>query len=280
MVWRLQRVLPQVPSTDSESSWEDRWCLSPLPPGHLQHPSHPQSPQHCRWSHPPVTQLLQSAAIREETAESPSQDQQTEGQLHPPGCQEAELPPVLAPLPSLLPHTLLNSDTTTPPPLTNCDPHQSLCAALDWSLPHPALSVNYLFWQSDKRLFFFCTTHICTVLFLFNWFALYLPCALCHFIYLFFIFIFLQCPHLYICIVCMYIWLNCIYLYLNVYCQCLMLTVCTKGQRVTQFQFSVCMYCTCGRIDNKADLTWLEKVNFWRISWPLFFHFRFKNWAL
>ncbi len=51
------------------------------------------------------------------------------------------------------------------PPLTNCDPHQSLCAALDWSLPHPALTVNYLFWQSDKRLFFFCTTHICTVLF-------------------------------------------------------------------------------------------------------------------
>ncbi len=95
--------------------------------------------------------------------------------------------------------------------------------------------------------------------------ALYLPCALCHFslfisfYFLFFLF-FLQCPHLYICIVCMYIWLNCIYLYLNVYCQCLMLTVCTKGLRVTQFQFSVCMYCTCGRIDNKArlDLTWLE----------------------
>ncbi len=39
-----------------------------------------------------------------------------------------------------------------------------------------------------------------------------------------------------------------------------MLTVCTKGLRVTQFQFSVCMYCTCGRIDNKArlDLTWLR----------------------
>ncbi len=77
-------------------------------------------------------------------------------------------------------------------------------------------------------------------------------------LFLFFIFIFLQCPHLYICIVCMYIWLNGIYLYLNVYCQCLMLTVCTKGLRVTQFQFSVCMYCTCGRIDNKADLTWLS----------------------
>ncbi len=57
--------------------------------------------------------------------------------------------------PPLLPHATLNSDTTNPPPpssphphiprtfhttppLTNCDPHQSLCAALDWSLPHPA----------------------------------------------------------------------------------------------------------------------------------------------
>ncbi len=167
VVWRLQRVLPQVPSTDSESSWEDRWCLSPLPPGHLQHPSHLQSPQHCRWSHPPDTQLLQSAAIREETAESPGEDQQTEGQLHPSGCQEAELPPVLAPPPLFYPtqHWTLTL-RPPPPPLTICDPHQSLCVALDWSLPHPALSVNYLFWQSDKRLLFFLHyTYICTVLF-------------------------------------------------------------------------------------------------------------------
>ncbi len=55
------------------------------------------------------------------------------------------------------------------------------------------------------------------------------------------------------------------YLYLNVYCQCLMLTVCTKGQRVTQFQFSVCMYCTCGRIDNKADLTLLSTQTFEKV---------------
>ncbi len=127
---RLQRVLPQVPSTDSESSWEDRWCLSPLPPGHLQHPSHPQSPQHCRWSHPPNTQLLQSAAIREETAESPGEDQQTEGQLHTSGCQEAELPPVLAPPPSFTPRNTelwhydpppqlpTSPGPSTPPPLT------------------------------------------------------------------------------------------------------------------------------------------------------------------
>ncbi len=42
------------------------------------------------------------------------------------------------PPPPLLPHATLNSDTMTPPPQdlpppppTNCDPHQSLCAALD-----------------------------------------------------------------------------------------------------------------------------------------------------
>ncbi len=90
--------------------------------------------------------------------------------------------------------------------------------------------------------------------FVFNWFALSAMCLMPLYLSLFF----LQCPHLYICIVCMYVCLNCIYLYLYVYCQCLMLTVCTKGLRVTQFQFSVCMCCTCGRIDNKADLTWLD----------------------
>ncbi len=92
------------------------WCLSPLPPGHLQHPSHPQSPQHCRWSHPPDTQLLQSATIREETEESPSQDKQTERQLHPPGCQEAELPPVLAPPPLSYPTNHWTLTLTPPPP--------------------------------------------------------------------------------------------------------------------------------------------------------------------
>ncbi len=48
-------------------------------------------------------------------------------------------------------------------------------------------------------------------------------------------------------------------LYLSVFERLLsVFIVCTKGLRVTQFQFSVCVYCTCGRIDNKADLTWLE----------------------
>ncbi len=71
-----------------------------------------------RWSHPPDTQLLQSAAIREETAESPGEDQQTEGQLHPSGCQEAELPPVLAPPPLFYPtqHWTLTLPPPPPPP--------------------------------------------------------------------------------------------------------------------------------------------------------------------
>ncbi len=35
--------------------------------------------------------------------ESPGQDQQTEGQLHPSGCQEDKLPPDPPPLPSFAP---------------------------------------------------------------------------------------------------------------------------------------------------------------------------------
>ncbi len=80
-----------------------------------------KSPQHCRWSHPPDTQLLQSAAIREETAESPGEDQQTEGQLHPSGCQEAELPPVLAP-PPLFYSTQHWTLTLRPPPPSSPPP--------------------------------------------------------------------------------------------------------------------------------------------------------------
>ncbi len=67
------------------------------------------------------------------------------------------------------------------------------------------------------------------------------------------------CVYIYMCM-CMYVYvyvytytvyLICIYLYF--YVLLLVLSVCTKGLRVTQFQLSVCMYCTCGRIDNKAD---------------------------
>ncbi len=101
-----------------------------LPPGHLQHPSHPQSPQHCRWSHPPVTQLLQSAAIREELRLQARTSRLKDSFIHQAVRKLNSLPSLPPPL---LPHATLNSDTTTPrpphsqhpqdlPPLTNCDP--------------------------------------------------------------------------------------------------------------------------------------------------------------
>ncbi len=61
-----------------------------------------------------------------------------------------------------------------------------------------------------KDCSFSCTTHICTVLFYLT--GLH---SICHVPYvtlsLFYFFNVLQCPHLYICIVCMYIWLNCMF---------------------------------------------------------------------
>ncbi len=90
------------------------------------------------------------------------------------------------------------------------------------------------------------------------------------------------CIYIYICIcmyVCMYVY---IYIYIYIYvCMCMYvyiyiyILICTylyfcillfvfsvicmhQGvMRVTQFQFSVCMYGTCGRIDNKADFDFL-----------------------
>ncbi|KAL0197844.1 hypothetical protein M9458_006384, partial [Cirrhinus mrigala] len=47
----------------------------------------------------------------EETAESPGQDQQTEGQLHPSGCQEAKLSPGSAPTTFFCPTDFLYCDT-------------------------------------------------------------------------------------------------------------------------------------------------------------------------
>ncbi len=216
MVWHLQCILPQDPSTHSESSWKDRWCLSPLPPGHLQHPSHPQSPLHCRWSHPPDTQLLQSAAIREETAESPDEDQQTEGQLHSSGCQEAQLPPppplfypthhwtlTLRPPPSS-PHP---QDLTPPPPPPHLQTVTRTSHFVQHWTDHYLSSIDCKLPLSDSlikdcslssyhfnRLISSFALHIISAQFcLFNWFALYLPCALCHFIYLFFFYNVLIC---------------------------------------------------------------------------------------
>ncbi len=96
-------------------------------------------------------------------------------------------------------------------------------------------------------------------------------------LYLFFIIInifymslFVYCNSCILCVyVCLYIYMYmCMYVYvyiykyifdLYLYVLLLVLSVCTKGLRVTQFQFSVCMYGTCGRIDNKADFDFVFK---------------------
>ncbi len=158
----------------------------------------------------------------------------------------------------LLPHATLNSDTTTPPPHTYklWPAPVTLCSiglittssSIDCKLP---LSDSLI-----KDCSFFALHIYLHSFVLFNWFALYLPCALCHFIYLTLSF---STMSSFVYLYSLYVHMFKLYLYvLNVYCQCLMLTVCTKGLRVTQFQFSVCMCCTCGRIDNKEDLTWLD----------------------
>ncbi len=137
--------------------------------------------------------------------------------------------------------------------------------------PYYILSYNPLF-LINLMIAFICfpeldhhlimTTHICTVLF-------YLTDlhSICHVpyatllyrsLFYFICYFFLQCPHLYICIVCMYIWSNCIYLYLNVYCQCLMLTVCTKGLRVHNFNSLYVCTVHVEELTIKLDLTWIS----------------------
>ncbi len=203
------------------------------------------------------------------------------GQLHTSGCQEAELPPDLAPPPLFYPthHWTLTlrsppssphpQDLPLPPstyklwpaPVTLCSIGLiTTSSSIDCTLPLSDSLIKDWFnslssCHFNRLISSFCTTHyICSFVYLTGLHSI------CHVPYATLsISFFLQCPHLYICIVCMYICLNCIYLYLYVYCQCLMLTVCTKGLRVTQFQFSVCMYCTCGRIDNKQ--TWIDLMN-------------------
>ncbi|MCJ8737656.1 hypothetical protein PDJAM_G00026540 [Pangasius djambal] len=77
VVWHLQRVLPKDPPTHNIYST----CLTRKALCIVSDPTHPT---HSFFSH---------AAITEETVESSGQDQQTEGQLHPPGCQEAQPSP-------------------------------------------------------------------------------------------------------------------------------------------------------------------------------------------
>ncbi len=113
----------------------------------------------------------------------------------------------------------------------------------------------------------------CTVCFLF----ISLVCTIYHvpyatlsiFLYYIIIYFFILCfifLHVLICIfviscVHVYIYIYILFdLYLYFYILLLVFSVICmhQGKRVTQFQFSVCMYGTCGRIDNKADFDFFD----------------------
>ncbi len=60
------------------------------------------------------------------------------------------------------------------------------------------------------------------------------------------------CMYIYIYLICTYLYFCGLLLVFSVICM-------HQGvKRVTQFQFSVCMYGTCGRIDNKADFDFFD----------------------
>ncbi len=115
VVWRLQRVLPQVPSTDSESSWEIVGVSLPSLQD-IYSTRLTRKPSALQVIPPTRHPLVQSATIREETAESPSQDQQTERQLHPQAVRKLNSLPSLPPLPSLTPRTTELWPPPPPPP--------------------------------------------------------------------------------------------------------------------------------------------------------------------
>ncbi len=105
---------------------------------------------------PPTRHTASSVCcIREETAESPGEDQQTEEQLHPSGCQEAELPPVLAPPPLFYPtqHWTL----TLPPP--QCPHPQVPPPLLPWPAPVTLCSTGMISTSSS----FVCNLPLLTV---------------------------------------------------------------------------------------------------------------------
>ncbi len=77
------------------------------------------------------------------------------------------------------------------------------------------------------------------ILFLFSYlmFTFFLHVLICIFVIVAFCVCILICTYLYFCVLLFVFSVICMH----------------QGVRVTQFQFSVCMYGTCGRIDNKAD---------------------------
>ncbi len=101
----------------------------------------------------------------------------------------------------------------------------------------------------------YATLSIFILLFLFLYFFI-----LC-FIYIFFLHV-LICIFVIVAFLCTYMYAYIFDLYLSVFLRSAVSVYCylyaPGSKRVTQFQFSVCMYGTCGRIDNKADFDFFD----------------------
>ncbi len=110
-----------------------------------------------------------------------------------------------------------------------------------------------LFWQSDKRLLFFLHYSHLHSFVLFNWFALYLPCALCHFTLSISFYFSTMSSFVYL----YSLYVHMVKLYLSVFERLLSVFNVNCMHQGSEGNFNslyVCMYCTCGRIDNKARL--------------------------
>ena len=158
VVWCLHCLLPQIPSADCESSGEEHRHLSPplqelyntrLTRKAIHIAEDPTHPSHSLFSLLPSGRKL-----------SPGQDQPTEGQLFPSGCQSTQLPPCSAPFPQLPP-----SHTNSGPwpqfyklTMFTCLHTAHLHNHLQPPIPYPLLFTVYIFtlfcvtWETESHI--------------------------------------------------------------------------------------------------------------------------------
>lgn len=112
MVWKLHRLQPQNPAAHSKCSRKDHFCLIPLP---FTTPAQPAKQSALGASTPnphTASSVFSTFPLGEKTLEAQYILHQTAQQLHPTGCQEAELSLVPNPSPLLPPRkTGLHTDT-------------------------------------------------------------------------------------------------------------------------------------------------------------------------
>ncbi len=115
-------------------------------------------------------------------------------------------------------------------------------------LPHATLNsyiiIIILFFSTCPYLYICNSCILCTYAYIYIYIYIYVCMYVCMYVYIYiYIYIYLICTYLYFCGLLLVFSVICMH----------------QGvKRVTQFQFSVCMYGTCGRIDNKADFDFFD----------------------